>query len=459
MKFPYGRPSFPIVVVLVVHCSFFNYLANAYYKHCKMLNPNLLAIYMGVLGTVTESAMMSDPATAVYSLSAFAIGDWGTTTSQGSCCSRSATFNNYDINAEQIVASLMNTEAGRNTSLKPSVVMGHGDSMYWSGILSQEERDSHFATTFEDKFNGENISTIPWVNVMGNHDYGGASYICNSGGQSVMCENKEALIQGIENKFNWQKDYVSHQNKRWILEDHFYVHRIENPATSVSIDIFNIDTNDADIHGAAHICCQCYGYSNGNNAACGDAGRGQEYCCGGNTEMFDSCMAKFSEWGDDSRAQIAEKVKQSTATWKIVNSHYSPYNHYAENGMKKWFNTLQGLGLNLWINGHTHGEKHDYSAGLGIHFLENGAGGGIQKEPASGIPAYAASLVKPLWTYAPDGYGFMSLQASKEYIKLQYHTADDSWVFESDFASTKVGGVRADYCWIIPNDGTEGKQC
>ena len=423
-----------------------------------MLAPKLIALYMGVLGTVTESAVMSDPANAVFSVSALAIGDWGTTTYQGSCCSRSTTFNNYDINAEQVVASLMNTEVG-SLSVKPSVVIGHGDNIYWNGIVSQEERDSRFTVTFEEKFNGANIIGIPWLNVMGNHDYGGASYICNNGDQSVKCANKEALVQGVENKFKWQKEYVSPNNKRWILEDHFYKDRIEDPATGVSIDIFNIDTNDADIHGAAHICCQCYGYSNGNNAVCRDTGRGHEFCCGGDTDMFDACMAKFTAWGDDSRAQVAEKVKQSTATWKIINSHYSPYNHYAENGMKKWFDTLQGVGLNLWINGHTHGEKHDYSAEKGIHFVENGAGGGIQKEPASGIPAYAANIVKNLWSYSPDGYGFMSLQASKEYIKLQYHTADDSWVFGSDFASTKVGGVRTEHCWFIPVDGTEGRHC
>lgn len=64
-------------------------------------------------------------------------------------------------------------------------------------------------------------------------------------------------------------------------------------------------------------------------------------------------MAKFSGWGEDSRAQLAEKVKQSTATHKIVNTHYSPYNHYVESGMTKWFDTLRSLGVLVWINDHT----------------------------------------------------------------------------------------------------------
>ncbi|EGZ29059.1 hypothetical protein PHYSODRAFT_474780 [Phytophthora sojae] len=423
-----------------------------------MLNPKLLAVYAAVVGAVTEALVTSDPATVVYSLSTFAIGDWGTTTFKGSCCSRSDTYSNYDIVAEDVVASLMNTEAG-NAAVKPKVIIGHGDNFYWTGINSLEGRDSRFTTTFEDKFKGDNIKTIPWVNVMGNHDYGGSSYICSSGDNNAKCESTEALIQGLENKFKWQAEYTSPNDNRWILEDHFYVHRIEDAATGVSIDIFNVDTNDADIHGAMQICCQCYGYSNGDSATCKSVGPGHKYCAGGNTAEYEACYNRFAEWGEDSRAQIADKVKQSTATWKIVNSHYSVYNHYVEAGMNKWFDVLRDSGIHVWLNGHTHGEKHDYSESLGIHFVENGAGGGIQKESASGIPAYAAPFVKNEWTYSSDEYGFMSLQASKEWIKLQYHTADQSWEFGESFNGTKVGGVATKHCWYIPADGTEGRGC
>ncbi|KAE8880091.1 hypothetical protein PF005_g26035 [Phytophthora fragariae] len=403
----------------------------------------------------TGSVASTDPTTAYYPVSAFAIGDWGTTPYKGSCCSRTTLYNNYDVVAEDVVASLMNTQAG-SSAVKPKVIIGHGDNFYWTGINSRAGRDSQFTQTFEEKFDGANIKTIPWVNVLGNHDYGGASYVCENGAR---CANTAALLQGIDNKFNYQASYTSPNDNRWNLKDHFYVHRIEDPATGVSVDIFNVDTNDADIHGAMQICCQCYGYSNGDSATCRNVGRGHQYCCGGDNAMFDSCMAKFNAWGDDSRAKIAQQVKQSTATWKIVNSHYSAYNHYAEYNMKKWFDILRGSGVHVWLNGHTHGEKHDYSSSLGIHFFENGAGGGIQKESASGIPSYAVPYVKNLWTYGSNEYGFMSLQASKNWIKMQYHTADSNWQFRQNFQSTKVGGVQTKHCWYIPADGTQGRSC
>ncbi|KAE8960301.1 hypothetical protein PR002_g30262, partial [Phytophthora rubi] len=297
------------------------------------------------------STVTSDPATATYLLSAFAIGDWGTTTYKGSCCSRSDSYSNYDIAAEDVVASLMNTEAG-NAAVKPKVIISHGDNFYWTGINSLEGRDSRFTTTFEDKFDGANIKTIPWVNVMGNHDYGGASYVCSSGDGNAKCESTDALIQGLERKFEWQSGYTSPNDNRWKLEDHFYVHRIEDPTTGVSIDIFNVDTNDADTHGAMQICCQCYGYSNGDSAKCDSVGRGHKYCAGGDTAMYDACFNKFAEWGADSRTQLKAKVAESTATWKIVNSHYGPYDHYAEAGMNEWFDVLRGSGIHVFLYGH-----------------------------------------------------------------------------------------------------------
>ncbi|RLN95671.1 hypothetical protein BBJ28_00006494 [Nothophytophthora sp. Chile5] len=335
----------------------------------------------------------------------------------------------------------------------------NSDNFYWTGINSADARDTRFTTTFEDKYNGANIKGVPWVNVLGNHDYGGASYICSSGDNNAKCSSTDDLITALENKFTWQQTYTSPNDDRWVLDDHFYVYPIADSDSGVSIDIFNVDSGDADTHAAQQVCCQCYGYSDGDDSSCNNIARGDDYCCGGDTDMYDACFAKFTEWSDDSRTQLAEKVKASNATWKIVNSHYGPYVHYAETGMQKWFDILKGSGVHAWVYGHTHGEKHDYSSTLGVHFVENGAGGGIQKESASGIPAYASDSVKNEWTYTGDEYGFFSLQASEDWLKLQYYTTDSSWSFAESFSGTTVGGVQMKHCWYIPADGTEGEEC
>ncbi|EGZ11539.1 hypothetical protein PHYSODRAFT_250716 [Phytophthora sojae] len=175
--------------------------------------------------------------------------------------------------------------------------------------------------------------------------------------------------------------------------------------------------------------------------------------------MYDQCFAQFTTWSDESRKQLAANIANSTATWKVVNSHYLPYAHYSEAGMKKWFDIIQDTGVHLWLNGHTHGENHDYSSTYKVHFVDNGAGGGIQKESAAGIPSYASSYVENLWTYDGQEYGFFSLTASKDWLKLQYHTADDKWSYAKSFKASTIGGVATKHCWYVPNDGTEGKEC
>ncbi|KAG7379033.1 hypothetical protein PHYPSEUDO_009128 [Phytophthora pseudosyringae] len=192
---------------------------------------------------------------------------------------------------------------------------------------------------------------------------------------------------------------------------------------------------------------------------CNTIVREDKYCFGGDTALFDTCVAKFGEWGSESRARLAEGVKRSTATWKIVNSHFNPYDHYYEAGMNKWFDVLRNFGVRVFLRGHTHAEKHDYSKSLGVHFVENGAGGGRQMGSPGTIQAYAAKYVKNEWAYSPNEYGFFSLQASKDWLKLQYHTTDKKWNFTENWAVTTIGGVATKHCWYIPADGSEGKAC
>uniref|UniRef100_K3WNU3 Calcineurin-like phosphoesterase domain-containing protein n=1 Tax=Globisporangium ultimum (strain ATCC 200006 / CBS 805.95 / DAOM BR144) TaxID=431595 RepID=K3WNU3_GLOUD len=422
----------------------------------------------GDVGTV--STITSDPTAQKYELSAFAIGDWGATTysKNGSCCSRRSdySFNAFDRHAELGVAKLMGLTAAVQ---KPKVIMGHGDNFYWEGILDDTDQAYRFEATFEDKYTDKALIDVPWVNVMGNHDYGGGSYVCSDGSIGVECKSTEELLTAINTKFKLQAGYKSPNNDRWMLTDHFYVHTIKDG--DVSVDIFNLDTNDADTHAADQICCQCYGYSEGDKEKkCKQATRGHKHCCGGDTSMYDQCMKQFKEWGDEAKAKLVEGVKKSTATWKIVNSHYSPYNHYGEAGASEWIQTLQSIdGIQLWINGHTHGEKHDFGA-FNMHFIENGAGGGIQSEAASGIPKYASSYIKNLWTAGglTDGtldgntYGFFEVAASKEWLKVRFLTFDSNWKITKDdngLEKGTIGGVAAKHCWYIPVDGTLGKEC
>ncbi|KAI9919256.1 hypothetical protein PsorP6_012161 [Peronosclerospora sorghi] len=405
------------------------------------------------------STITSDPTSVTYALSAFAIGDWGTSIARNSSCLRSSTSNHYDISAEDVAANVMSQQANA-ADISPVCVIGQGDSFYGTGMNRKRGRPaSRFRRTFESNVKNDKLRTLPWVTVRGPHDYGRANFICSHGDSAGKCSSADDLLRSLKTKFAWQSTDTSPNDAPWTLDDHFHVYRIRDEARNVSMDIFNVDSGDADVHGAKETCCQCYGYAGGKDEKCVNIARGHDVCCGGDVDMFDRCMAQFTAWSDDSRKRLEASIAQSAATWLVVNSYYSPYDHYAEAGMIKWFNILNGSGVHLWLNGHTHGESHDYSSSLGIHFVDNGVVGGMPHESAGEIPTYAQKYVKKLWGYDRAEYGFFSLTVSADWLKLQYHTADDKWSYATSFNSTTVGGVATKHCWYIPNDGTEGKEC
>ncbi|KAF4316140.1 hypothetical protein BBO99_00008882 [Phytophthora kernoviae] len=209
-----------------------------------------------------SSSITSDPTTVSYSLADFAIGDWGSTVTQDSCCTRSSPYNDYDINADDSVANIMNQQAG-DADVPPKIIISYGDNCYWTDINSDDGRDICFTTTFEDKYDGDNIKTIPWANVLGNHDYSGPDYICSDlDDGTATCASSTELVTALKNKFSWQSMYS------------FGV-----STSGVSIGIFNVDLGDADTHGSSQTCCECYGYVCADDDTCDNISRGDDACC------------------------------------------------------------------------------------------------------------------------------------------------------------------------------------
>ena len=174
------------------------------------------------------------------------------------------------------------------------------------------------------------------------------------------------------------------------MKDHYFVESVEKDG--VSVDIFNLDTNHADSHGLTQVCCQCYGYSKKAQAkgddVCKNPLRGDPLCAGGSVAMYDACAKVINKWADDSYNGALKDMTASKATYKIVNTHYSPHFHMEEEKMKKWYKLCKDMNVTAWFNGHTHGFNHDI-ANWGTHFFENGGGGGIITETStSGTNAF-----------------------------------------------------------------------
>ncbi|KAL0589905.1 hypothetical protein ABG067_002130 [Albugo candida] len=410
-------------------------------------------------GSEEDEMDTTDPTQENYTMTALAIGDWGRTVAKvgGSCCARRKTYTIKDFNAMEYTATLLGLAAAK-VKPRPTFILGHGDNFYWTGLNGVQDQAYRFHETFETKYNDASLDGIPWINVLGNHDYGGASFVCAKDSAPVKCTSPQALVSALKSKFDLQASYHSPNGDRWVLRDHFYTVRYASEAFDV--EIFNMDTNDADTHGLRQICCQCYGYSGKNDGRCEQVVRGDALCAGGSTAMYDACATQLKAWADDSRARLVDAVAASNATWKIINTHYSPYNHYSPEKAEQWkklLSTFKGK-VQLFIYGHTHAEKHDY-ASFRMHFIENGAGGGIQNESPSGIPPYAESYVENVWSAGHYPYGIFQLELSKTWMKVQFFTFDTSWKMNLDVGKTVTGGIAAPHCWYLPVSGRKGRAC
>ncbi|TMW68147.1 hypothetical protein Poli38472_007819 [Pythium oligandrum] len=412
-------------------------------------------------------AVMSDPEAATnpdkaaYSLHALAIGDWGT--GGGSCCAkyqRTGWERYRDEQAQWNVGYLMSLSADR---LKPKAILGHGDNFYWNG-MGLDDAAQRFEDTFENVYNQPALQDVTWMNIMGNHDYGGAAFICGSADNEWReCESLDELLSALDDRFTAQSNYKSPNGDRWQLPSHYYKRTITDEATGLTVDIFNVDTNAATNHGAEQVCCQCYGYLGGKVKGdegyvdCNTVHRGHELCAAGNVTVVEACLAKFQAWSDDSLKQTIADAQASKADWKIVNSHYSPHYHFAEPMMNAWYQALKDSKIQLFINGHTHAEGIDF-ADFNTHFVTNGAGGGIQSESMGEVPAHVKN-VKKVWRANGMPYGYFELSFSKEWLKLQFVTFDEKWQFAETSEETVKGKGKIEYCYAIPRDGSAGKPC
>ncbi|RLN47208.1 hypothetical protein BBJ28_00027058 [Nothophytophthora sp. Chile5] len=399
---------------------------------------------------------------ATYALHTLAIGDWGVDLGLGSCCNvyRQTGVNNAeyykDQQAQSNVAYLLTLSAEK---LQPKAILGHGDNFYWNG-LGSDDVNYRFLNSFEAMYSAPALLDIKWLNVAGNHDLGGATFICGKrDNEFVECSGTADLLKQLDEKFTRQSGYVSPYNDRWHMPSRYYVERLEDAASGVSVDVFNIDTNAAAIHGGLQICCQCYGYKMkyGGDQSCSDVSRGDTLCAGGDTEMFDACMSQIAAWQADSMEQLESDAAASTATWKVVNTHYSPHFHMTPVMMAEVNAILNKTGIHLYINGHTHAESHEFGS-FNTHFVTNGAGGGIQSESIGEPPAYATELT-PLWQGANSPYGIFELSFGAEQMKMQFVTFDDKWSFAMKSADTVKGGALLGHCWLIPSDGSLGAAC
>lgn len=285
----------------------------------------------------------------------------------------------------------------RAVAVKPRVVLAAGDNFYWGGItekcgkpMATAVRDfTHFAGNptaqfsyvFETMYNGPGLAEVPWLNVLGNHDYGG--FLFNDG-------------------WDQQVAYTWGPSRRWVLPALYWHQYIDFPKLDTSLDIYFVDTNNNDAappeSDPDHNICSAL---HNKNSACGPFGPGN----------IDECLPWFVNLWKAQLRWMTEKICDSTADWQIIVTHFPPENwgHYPRHiGDWRWLGNK--CGIDLIVASHRHDQelydaKHwSVRKRSQIPYVVAGGGGGITSE---GLPG------------DNNQYGFFDMTIRKDALFLE----------------------------------------
>lgn len=339
----------------------------------------------------------------------FVVGDWGSL----SCPNRdsmhyamgkvSADKWQADHDAQHNVAKIMTTVGKR---VSPFQVVNAGDNFYWGGVFhnSLGGNDIHdtpsFKQAFEDVYTDRSLM-VPWLGVLGNHDYGGDGCLAN-----------------VRAQFDYTIKDLLH-NDRWKMPGPYYSHLVDFKDSGFTAEFFMLDSNIEDA------------YVGRNGGICK-----QSICMetvGRVIIPFEQCKAWFAGMWSEQKEWLGKAMAESKADWKILTTHHKPSGNVA--------NAIRDLvtkhNVNLLIASHTHelGFYKQWKQAANKPLLVIGAAGGAQANPGCGNAMYCGR---------PHQYGFADVAMTKKELSVTIYKTDGSKGIEVNVC--KNGAVKKEAC-------------
>jgi hypothetical protein len=229
--------------------------------------------------------------------------------------------------------------------LQADFIVSTGDNFYPYGV--QSTQDYHWIASFENIYKAQSLH-VRWYPVLGNHDY---------------ASQPDAQIA------------YSHISSRWAMPSRYYAKQFNMQDTANSLLMLFIDTDpiEKEMRGVKHDSIK--------------------YVAG--------AVARQKAW-------IEQQLQQTTAKWKIVVGHHTPYTGGWRNGsadvsnMRRFLQPIfEKYGVQLYLCGHEHHLEHTKPAGK-THYVISGAGsearpaqlnaeGGLFTAPTQGFACVSVS--------------------------------------------------------------------
>lgn len=273
------------------------------------------------------------------------------------------------------IAQFMDSRACTDPANAPAFILSLGDNFYPRGVESV--LDPQFQTSWQNVFLIYKSLNVPWKVCLGNHDYS---------------KNPLAQIEFTYHPLNpsglWQCPSKNYSFTTQVLHPN-----LSDPA---SVEFFCLDTNGAQF----------------------------------------SCRQKYKTIVEDLKGyirELAEKLENSTARWKIVFAHHPLYTKSIKHGtIGKCLrndryrnrhgeefegfsleNVLAHGGVSAYISGHEHRFQHHQANG--INYFVAGAGGCTNVLYGGPDPETQID-----WVDNTKSNGFLEVNVSYEMLKFRF---------------------------------------
>lgn len=371
---------------------------------------------------------MSDPNEVVHF---FSVGDWGSQPYQhfppngGSMhnlcvsqplatrCSKESDQWQREENSQRNVMEQMKKIALANPI---SWVVNVGDNFYFDGVTGTDHW--HWKTSFEAMYD-DPVFHVPWLSVLGNHDYGGDCCAKDLFGGAKGAMGAMGYGQGqtsvlAQFEYDNEKAWVwpAQKKRRWVMPYFNWTKKMD--IGPYKVQYFGIDTNFAD---ASKACFRCGGCTNsGQEPEVLKRGCHPESAPGGQCTCFMSRL--FQEQMDWLEAELKTSEQDKSVAWRFVIGHH-PWNFIPRSpgGLDRFLHILKRYRVQVHFAGHVHAMRHDVIEDS-IHMVMTGSSGGYQYD--GGDAPVGDPLGTTLWSSAFLDYGFAHMEMTKERLLVKY---------------------------------------
>eukprot|EP00928_Gymnodinium_smaydae_P041052 TRINITY_DN27798_c0_g5_i1.p1 TRINITY_DN27798_c0_g5~~TRINITY_DN27798_c0_g5_i1.p1 ORF type:complete len:761 (-),score=113.92 TRINITY_DN27798_c0_g5_i1:368-2650(-) len=289
-----------------------------------------------------------------------------------------------------------------------SWIVNVGDNFYFEGVTSVS--DYHWHHEFEDMYRDE-VFHVPWLSVLGNHDYGGdccaADLFGGSHERSIWGEwNARPMSQfDYDDEHDWE--WPAEKTRRWVMPYWYYAKTIDLGVYKVRY--FAIDTNVCD---SPKQCLRCGGCKNE-----GDHEEVLKRNCPPGKGQCECFMRKlFLEQLEWLESALSEAVKDSTIVWRFLIQHH-PWDFIPRDLLEPYLDILVKYKVQVLFVGHVHAMRHDIIKDH-VNMVLVGSSGGFQFN--SGDAPVGDKLGQTVWSSHFMDYGFAHATLTKDLLSISY---------------------------------------